>query len=268
MFMKAIVASVFAFAFCHASITIAQPLGTVLQSFDSMVADAEQIMIGEITKLEPAKTKDSFVLQLKIEEMLKGRFEDSISVLIRSSAFSNNQELASQRILVFDDIDAQPHVFELSSKSDFELIDSQFNLITTQKELIENIRELVPYYPAGGRVEVMQVIIPSSKLEKSKKDYSQYHSVNLNIPIGQLLRERSEKTLTTLMPARILQSRLSSEGDDELYSTMSIALRGISYFKTPENIKLVRSIYPKLGGALKQQADRTLEYWNLGAEED
>ena len=223
----ALVASWFASAY-------AQPGYEIVESIESMVANADYVCIAKVIEYEEMEIDvfpRRFGVKFAIEERLKSPDPLTITALslvrkFRIPAYAKvlaEWQKKGTRLLVATDWDNPDnnHVVELDTEHP-KTVTADFQLLRDSESVIQLAKEVIETMPAHvKRIHTFQLAVPESLVSKMNAQ----QRVQLRVPADERLEKKAQAFLRSNSPR-----------------DRSVGLRAIRYFKTTHNIAAVRKL--------------------------
>lgn len=255
------------------SSVVAQPLFKIEHSLELAVANSPRIYVATIDAIEPAvKLGAPQMLHLKVKETIKGHHRQKHAVLLNH--LTDAQQLAQDSgtpVLVLEiDNTHKALVIPLTEEPSPKALTTKFDVIRDSTKLLEMTKELAQETIGIARQRSVRVRVPQAFVKDTHwmKYYRTGGGVSLHVPVDKQLEQHAKTWLRDYPDHSIIGGE---------------AIEALRYFKTDENIALVRSYFDhdeddetaedtdhQPGGrsfnATDYAARRTLRYWGVPSE--
>jgi hypothetical protein len=227
----------------------AQPLSPKTESIESMVANSDHVFIATLVKFRRADGNDpnTHEATIAIEETVKQElFRDepyrglSLTIIRPASVLAGWKERSS-RLLVATKEHAPEETAVIELVPDkLEVMTADVKLLREPEAVIRAARAAVTRLPANiKRVHTFDLEVPREVVAGTnwEKYYDTSGHLRLSVPVDQQLEKRAQDYVRSENPHR------RGEG-----------VRALAYFKSDENIALVRPLLNDLGITYLQPA--------------
>ena len=228
----------------------AQPLVARTQSIESTVANADLVFIATLVnfrRAEQGNDRDGHKATIAIEETLKQKpFNDepyrglSLHIPRPASVLADWKERSSRLMVAYDEYaPEQTAVIELVPDK-LEVMTADVKLIRDPESVIRLARDATNRLPANiKRVHTFELHVPREVVARTSWEtyYNTGGHLMLSVPVDQHLEKRAQDSVRSENPHR------RGEG-----------ARALAYFKSDENMSLVRPLLDDPGITYSQPA--------------
>lgn len=242
----------------------AQPLFGHVESIESMVINADIVVVGKLVEFGRAGQD---TVTIGVEDTLKGKHRPRL--LVRLAQPENvqaqwNDEMSPLLLATREDLSDEACVTDLGS-GDLAVLTAAFTLLHTPDDVIRVARATVRRMPGVQRIRTLRLVVPRETVAGTEweKYYDTGGYISLSVPVDKQLEERAHVYI------RSQSYQLRREG--------ATALR---HFKSDENIAQVKKLLGDRGWAFLHHAEQnegvevriygvrkaayeTLNYWGV-----
>ena len=263
--------SILLILFCLRDSALAQPGFKVIESVDSMVANADYVCIAKVREFKeivvagnvgPRKFRTVFTIvqKMKAPDLLSTNSPARVF-----HVFSNPDELTrwqkqGSRLLLATDLENEDnnHVVDLDAANP-RVLTAEFQLLNSSEAILRAVKQIIETMPTHiKRIHTFELVVPNEVRSKMNSDLG----IKLRIPADQRLEKKARTLLESNSP------EVRSQG-----------LRAIRFFKTKENVAAARTLLDdpfkrnefgddenRLIYPVRRDAYNLLRNWNIDVE--
>jgi hypothetical protein len=243
------------------------------ESIECTVANSEIVVVGKLVEFsgtEQADERGGRAATIAVEETLKGEHRDRLRVRLfhPAPALAGWKDRSSRLLLAArGDPPAETTVVGLADK-ELQVLTADFTLLRKPEEVVRVAKETVRRLPGVKRIGTFRLVVPRKAIAGTR--WEQYYEtggyVTLTVPVDERLEKRAHEYVRS-----------------KNYGQREEAAWALRYFKSDENVALVKALLNDPGWAYGQRAEeskgvevriygvrekayQTLKYWGVRAE--